>query len=83
MWPYTYMDCDFNKLFNFGAEGYCSGTRTNSLGAQDGCPTCRDECEQQWQDALGLPVSEFVGYLREMEAALVTCAPHTVASYSP
>ena len=74
MWPYTYMDCDFNKIVNFGAQGYCDGISTRPDGKEIKCDGCRKECAEKWRDDLGHPVNEMVGHLGQMEAAILEYA---------
>lgn len=65
-WPYTYMDCDFNVLFNRGAEGYCTG---------DFCNSCKTECEE-WE-SFGHSRQEMVSLMKDMEAALLLCVAYS------
>lgn len=79
MWPYTYMDCDFNKIINYGPQGYCDGRTTTPQGKELKCESCKKECDEKWRDELGHPVSEIVNHLSQMEAAMLECV--TFAHY--
>lgn len=66
------MDCDFNRIINMGPEGYCRGRSTDPTGKEIKCDGCKKECDEKWRDKQGHPVSELVGHLATMEAAMLT-----------
>lgn len=70
MWPYTYMDCDFNKLINLGPKGYCDGRGTNAEGKEITCKGCRVDCMEKWAGESKHPVNELVSHLGGMESAM-------------
>ena len=68
-WPYTYMDCEFNEVYNLGVEGYCAGGQGDF-----GCPSCQTQCDFDWVQLRGHPRQDFIDMLDDMQAALVRCA---------
>lgn len=78
MWPYTYMDCDFNKIINFGSKGYCDGLSTNPEGKEITCEACKKECVEKWQGELKNPLNEIVAHLGGMEKAMTLYASYLI-----
>ena len=73
MWPYTYMDCEFNKLFNYGAEGYCEGKRVTAEGKEITCIGCKDECDKEWRDNFGNDPDDLISHFSIMTDAMELC----------
>jgi hypothetical protein len=74
MWPYTYMDCEFNRVIQMGADKYCSGIGTDPNGDEISCDACREQCTLQWTTELGNPADEIVAHLTAIESAMMLCA---------
>jgi hypothetical protein len=69
MWPYTYMDCEFNWVYNLGGKGYCDGGKPNFP-----CGTCQNACNKQWVGTFGRQRSEMEMHIQEMADAIQLCA---------